>query len=392
MTGLERVGAGAVGAVPPLTVAGRRIDDALVVTVLAALAAAGGPLAVAEAPLPALLELDGVRAAAVLVRDAGEAVVVASNGYGCGVMAPGAALPMDAGLPATEALRRRAPVVQGTGPSWVALPFDPAGALLLSLDAAPPADPAELWRLQRIARSLGDALRRSAGSEPGVAAGPQPVEIPAQVDLAVRCLPYDGGTGGDVALALPDGRGGQWLVVADVCGYGAAAGAVASAVSATFAALAPLVEGPAALLTGCDRVTRALVGSDRFVTAAALHVRHGRVTVACAGHPPPLLLTPSGARVLESEPSPPLGLDFGPAPVPVELVEELPEDAVLLLHTDGLVDRRGSDRPVQVDVRDLVRGRDLSDLDAFTDSVLRAAGTAGAAGDDVTLLVARPRG
>lgn len=390
MTESERVGAGSVAAVPPLTVP-RRIDDALVDAVLAALGAAGGPLSVAEAPLTALLELEGVRAAAVLVRHVGEAVVVASNGYRCGVMAPGAVLPIDAGLPVTEALRRRALVVQGAGPSWVALPFEPAGALLLSLDSAPPDDPAELWRLRRVARSLGEALVRSADSEPA-AADPQPVEIPAQVEVAVRCLPYDGDTGGDIALALPDGRGGHWLVVADVCGYGAAAAAVASAVSATFVALAPLMDGPAALLTGCDRVTRALVGSDRFVTAAALHVRHRRLTAASAGHPPPLLLTSAGARALEPEPSPPLGLDVGPAPVPVELVEELPDDAVLLLHTDGLVDRRGSDRPVPVDVRDLVRGMHLTDLEGLADDVLRAAGAAGAASDDVTLLLARPRG
>lgn len=120
-------------------------DAALVLEVLEQLVGAHGEQDVAAAALPPLLRVPGVRAAAVVVRERASAVVVGSAGYDCGSMAPGAALPLDAGLPVTEALRRRTVVVQGTGPSWVAVPFSGTrtrtGALLVSLDAPPPGPP-----------------------------------------------------------------------------------------------------------------------------------------------------------------------------------------------------------------------------------------------------------
>ena len=217
MAGDAQLGTGPAAA--PRGPVGARVepDAELVVEVLAALAGADSSAAVAAAPLPLLLEVPGVRAAAVVVREGAQVVVLGSAGYGCGSMAPGGVLPLDAGLPVTEAVRTGRPVAQGTGPAWVALPFPRgrgAGALLLSLDAAPPDD---LGRLDRVTRALADALSRASAQEQATAAyaavtaqlAPRPSPAAEGWEVAVRSLPHAGAVGGDTVLHLPDGRGGS---------------------------------------------------------------------------------------------------------------------------------------------------------------------------------------
>ena len=156
--------AGPLRSVPDL-----RIGDLLVRDVLERLLVAGTCEQVAAAPLPLLLDLPGVRAAAVVLREAGRVVVADSSGYDCDAFGAGVALPLDAGLPVTEAVRTGRTVVRGGGPSWVAVPFvrsrAGAGALLLSLDGAPPREQADLVRLERLVRALGEAFDRAAGQD-----------------------------------------------------------------------------------------------------------------------------------------------------------------------------------------------------------------------------------
>lgn len=404
MTGVAR----SLGAVPapagPLRrapAACLQVDAPLVVDVLARLAGADTSTAVAAAGLPPLLDLPGVRGVAVVARDRSRVVVLGSAGYECGPMSPGGVFPLDAGLPVTEAVRTGRTVVQGRGPSWVAVPFSRErsghGALLLSLEIAPPQTQDELVALGRLARAIGDGLERAAAQEQaqaelalvtaGLVAVPDPVP---GWEVAVRSLPYGAPVGGDVVLCLPDDRGGAWLLAADACGSGLAAAVVGRTVQATFTALAGLAAGPAELLAAADRALRSTVPPGGFVTALAVHVRDGQLSVATAGHPPPLLVARHEAEPLLVEPGPPLALETGTTgPRPV-LSRELPCDAALLLHTDGLIDRRGGDRPRTADPLHLVRWLTCDDLEAFADAVLRGAEQIGAAGDDVSLLVARP--
>lgn len=383
----------------PLTQVPVRIDTELVVEVLELLVGADGEAGVGAAGLPPLLRLAGVRAVATVVRRGSHVVLVGSAGYDCGSMAPGAVLPLDSGMPVTEAVRTQRPVVLGSGPAWVAVPFPPRtrqGALLLSLHGAPPETEAEMWRLHRIARAFGEGLRRAAEQEQDasdltiMAAQFAPaLSVAPGWEVAVRTLPGEGSFAGDTVVCLHDDRGGQWFMVADVCGSGAAAALVARSAQATLTTLVPYADGPAALLRAADRSLRAVVGPESFVTALAVRVHDARIDVASAGHPPPVVLTSGGAHVVPVEPGPPLALETESDPTFTLLSAVLPLDAALLIHTDGLLDRRGADGPSAAEIGVLVAGLPLGDLDVLADGVLAAASAAGAAGDDVSLLVAR---
>ena len=367
-----------------------RLSEGLLVAALARLAAADSRADVASAALPLLLDEPGVRACAVLQRDGDRLVVLGSAGYDCDTMAPGAALPLDAGLPVTEAVRTGRLVERGTGPAWVAVPFPgprTAGALLLSLTAAPPGTPREVAALRALTSALADALRRAQAQDRTflslalvTASLAPPRDVPGG-DVAVRSLPLDGVVGGDVALRLPDGRGGTWLVVADACRSGLEAAVTARTLQAAVTALATRVDDPGALLAAVEGVLAQADGGGA-VTACAVRLSGRTVEVVSAGHPVPVLLTDGGAQRLDVPVGPALGAG---AVLPPVTVLDVPDDAVVAVHTDGLT-VRGS---TSVRLADLLPARAPDDLEALADRVLQAADACGRASDDVALLLAR---
>ncbi|QWF22412.1 SpoIIE family protein phosphatase [Nocardioides sp. LMS-CY] len=131
------------------------------------------------------------------------------------------------------------------------------------------------------------------------------------------------------------------FVVGDVAGHGVSA---ASAMTQLRTALrAYLVEGhsPAGALDRLDHLMANLL-DQRVATAIVGIVDPGRtrISLANAGHPEPVLIGPDGARDLGVPLRPLLGVGAGEAAtvdVPLE-----PGEA-LLLYTDGLVERRGTD-------------------------------------------------
>ena len=132
------------------------------------------------------------------------------------------------------------------------------------------------------------------------------------------------------------------VMVGDVVGHSlesaAAMGRLRAAASALAAVSPP---SPAALSTALDRFARSPDGVD-FSTAAIVIVdpTTGTLTYACAGHPPPLVITPDRQVTrLDRAQSPPLGALAPTARTEATLMLE--PGSLVVLYTDGLIERRG---------------------------------------------------
>jgi serine/threonine-protein kinase RsbW len=138
----------------------------------------------------------------------------------------------------------------------------------------------------------------------------------------------------------PEGR--VAIVIGDVVGRGLVAASAMGQLRSAVRAIAATGRGPAGVLGLLDAFV-AQVPAAQYATLvyAEVDVDDGEMRFACAGHLPPLLWERGAApRLLMEGRSPPLGSAYGGAPR-AEAVVTLPPDALLLLYTDGLVERRG---------------------------------------------------
>jgi len=208
------------------------------------------------------------------------------------------------------------------------------------------------------------------------------------IELAARYQPAStfqlGGDWWD-AFPLPDGR--IVFVVGDVAGHGVSA---ASAMTQVRTALrAYLFEGhdPATCLDRLDLLMAGLL-DQRVATAvlAVLDPATGRVELASAGHPPPMLITRRSADDVVIPIRPLLGVGTGVAET---VTIDLPPGAALLLYTDGLVERRGTDMAERTErLRSLAADTYVdSDLQAWVDRLIELHDDGG--GDDTTVLALR---
>jgi serine phosphatase RsbU (regulator of sigma subunit) len=211
----------------------------------------------------------------------------------------------------------------------------------------------ELAGLQRAStfkvRRLAEELQRSLLTLP---------TTPGTLEIAVRYRPAaeEAKIGGDWYDAFVTASGATILVIGDVTGHDGMAAAAMGQLRNMLRGIAyDNDEGPAALLT---RLDRAMAGLEVDVIASAIVAvvepsridrRSGRIRLrwSNAGHPAPLLRSPDGVvRVLGGANDLLLGIE--PATSRVEQVIELVEGSTLLLYTDGLVERRGTDFDDQV--------------------------------------------
>ena len=115
--------------------------------------------------------------------------------------------------------------------------------------------------------------------------------------------------------------------------------------------------------------------------------RDRTLTVASAGHPPPLIAPRCGeAAYLDVEPGPPLGVPLDGALFAASTVT-VPARANLVLFTDGLVEDR--DQSITTGLERLRAAASRVDLrpDAMADRLLDATGRVRGGRDDVALLV-----
>ncbi|GAA2936196.1 hypothetical protein GCM10010518_23970 [Kitasatospora cinereorecta] len=226
---------------------------------------------------------------------------------------------------------------------------------------------------------------------------PDSLPQPTGVRLASRYLPAaeTARVGGDWYDAIPLPGSRVALVVGDVMGHSMTSAAIMGQLRTTAQTLAGLDLPPQEVLHHLDEQAQRL-GSDRMATCVyAVYdpVAH-RITIANAGHPPPVLLHLGGrAEVLRVPPGAPIGVGG----VDFEAVElDAPAGATLLLYTDGLVESRLRD--VWTGIEQLrerlaataqLTGPDHSPpLEALCDDVLDMLGP-GDRDDDIALLAAR---
>ena len=212
------------------------------------------------------------------------------------------------------------------------------------------------------------------------------------LEIAARYLPAGMGAaiGGDWydALERPDGR--VALVVGDVVGHGLRAAATMGQLRNAFRAYGLAENSPAEVMA---RVNRLVMSGEDDAMATVLYLvldrETGDVWFSSAGHPPPLVLASDGAWFLEGGRAVPIGAVE--SAVFREATAVLPEDASLLLYTDGLVERR--DEPLERRLDALAEAADRAEggLEGLCDAVLAGVMGQRVPGDDVALLAVRPR-
>ncbi len=194
--------------------------------------------------------------------------------------------------------------------------------------------------------------------------------------------------GGDFYDAIPLNNDRLALVIGDVMGRGVEAAAAMAQVRAALRAFIAVEPEPAAVMERLDLFYEQFP-TDQLVTVlyALADPTRDEVVIACAGHPPPLLLSPSGApEFVEAARGTLLGA--GPAERSTTTVGLKP-DQTLLMFTDGLIERRGEDldqskrRLLEV-CGTLPAGPDGLDLEALADTMRDPTRD-----DDIAILAAR---
>ncbi|MEU6945832.1 SpoIIE family protein phosphatase [Streptomyces sp. NPDC046316] len=234
----------------------------------------------------------------------------------------------------------------------------------------------------------------------------------AGLDIACRYLPGTTATevGGDWfdVIELPGHR--TALVIGDVMGRGLRAAVAMGELRTAVRTLAQLDLEPAEVLSHLDEIARGLGAPAGAQQSGRAHKARGpelsevylatcvyavydpvtrRCTFANAGHLPPVLVEPGEKALLLDVPP---GMPLGVGGEPFEEVEvELPENSLLALYTDGLVESR--DHPLDEGLtafRSALTDAALP-LEDVCDRVLTTLDTEHGE-DDIALLMARIQG
>ncbi len=243
-----------------------------------------------------------------------------------------------------------------------------------------------------------EALRVREAEEREIAVGlqrallPRSLVVPPRVLCAAR---YDAGSdvlevGGDWydAFVLEDGR--VAVTIGDVVGHGLSAAAAMGQLRTAIVALAESAGSAGELLGQLDAFLARTRTTD-FATLCygLLDPESGVFEYASAGHPPLMLVSPTGAvRWLDDARSPPLCGDQGEARPQASTVLE--SGSLLVLYSDGLIERRG--RPLQEGLDRLaVAGTALARarIESVCDHLVTALGVESSRNDDVAVLAVR---
>jgi serine phosphatase RsbU (regulator of sigma subunit) len=206
--------------------------------------------------------------------------------------------------------------------------------------------------------------------------------------FAARYVPAEARTvGGDWydLFVLPSGQ--LWIVVGDVAGHGVQSAVVMGRIRSALRAYALLDTSPARVLDLVDRkVDQFEIGTIATVACAVSSPPYETLTIAVAGHPPPVVAVPGRRAVFaDVEVSPPIGSLVGLARSSTTMT--LAPDTVVAFYTDGLIERRGE----SVDVG-LERLRDVTSAgppERVAAEIMRGLVGNSVITDDIALIVMR---
>ncbi|MFI8966418.1 SpoIIE family protein phosphatase [Streptomyces sp. NPDC053493] len=309
-------------------------------------------------------------------------------------------------FPTYEDLRRAHP----TAPryenrnAWAFLPLiasgRPVGSIILSYDRPRPFPSAERALLTSLAGLIAQALARARlyDAKHSLAHSLQNRLLPHRlppvpgVSVAARYLPAGHGMdiGGDFYDLIPATPATVIAVIGDVQGHNTTAAALMGQVRTAVHAHATAGASPGDILARTNRLLTEL-DPDRFTSCliAELDLAQGRLRLATAGHPPPLLRRPDGRTdVLDITP----GLLLGITPEAEYGTTELPfaPGSVLALYTDGLVEAPGLDiGTAMANLADRLARSRSADLDEVARSLTGHAEQVAHRIDDVALLLVR---
>jgi serine phosphatase RsbU (regulator of sigma subunit) len=170
---------------------------------------------------------------------------------------------------------------------------------------------------------------------------PQLPPVPG-MRVAARYRPAAEGieVGGDFYDVFPAGPDRWVMVVGDVCGKGAEAAAVTALARYTLRAEAGRALPPREALNRLNAAMLRQQEDGRFLTLAYAVLSHegdgARLVVACAGHPPPVVLRNGRGSVLLGHPGSLLGVFEDPSFVERSILLEPGDSAVF--YTDGVTE------------------------------------------------------
>jgi len=185
---------------------------------------------------------------------------------------------------------------------------------------------AEVGELRHISDTLQHAMLELASDLPTVAAR----YIPAASNLSV---------GGDWYDVIDLGFGRRALIVGDCVGHGLEAATAMGALRNVSRAMLSDGQGPAQVLESLHRYAKTTPAAFcATVVCAIVDLSQQVVTYSNAGHPPPLLMREGVAAWLDRALGTPLAVG---EPIRTEVQVNVHNDDVLVLYTDGLIERRG---------------------------------------------------
>ncbi|MEU3690452.1 PP2C family protein-serine/threonine phosphatase [Streptomyces narbonensis] len=211
---------------------------------------------------------------------------------------------------------------------------------------------AELYTRARELQEVNERLRKAHAHEREVALHLQKAMLPAprslgRHDAAVRYRPAVGALNvcGDWydLVDMPE-TGRTAVAVGDVVGHGLRAAGVMGLLRSALSAASHVADGPAQALEVLGLYARTVEGAES-TTAVSVYIdwNNHTLTYSSAGHLPPALCHPDGTvTFLDQATDPPLGARPEHAPGP-QARTPFANGSVLVLYTDGLIERRGED-------------------------------------------------